>query len=534
MTIQFPYAHLKPKDEPVISNLADYPVNALPQLLREVTLGLHSDNQIPLEMIASTTLSAISLACLPLIKVIPPHTNEPEHCSLYFLTIAESGEGKTTIFKPIMKPFYEFSLEMKREYQQQLVEYAKKLDLWSTIKRALNSRLRKAVNNDNNRQAAEDAITTHAESEPQKPKYLNMLYEDATPKTLIQGLSDYPFAAVISDEAITFFHGYAKNNLGLLNRLWGGETYVQQRPDGESLEIRANLVLSLMVQSGVFVSYLKKHGDVAESSGFISRFMFTKTLSTLGHRNQNVTYEKSNSAVEKFQAAIRVLLERQKSQFYNNSHEKKTLRLSEEAALLCRTNRSNIELMIASGGQWEHIKPIASKAGSNAIRLAAIFHYITDEQSNEITLNTLKCAFAVIKWHLDQASTLFYPMSDNFNFEQDVYALFSWIKNRFENTGNLPFKKNEIEKYGPNKLRRVEKLTPVLDQLISMGLICTFKRAGNPALYIAMSLDNGATYMGILPFEKWVISIVSSWENTLGKQIKIDNTKLQWSNSSGV
>lgn len=365
-----PFQLMGPQDKPASINQAGYPVNSLPSLLREVTQGLHENTQIPIEMIGSTVLSAASLACQSLIEVIPPYTQEPEQCSLYFLTIAESGEGKTTIFKPIMKPFYEFSTEMKREYQQQLAEY-------------------------------------------------------------------------------------------------------------------------------------KKHHD--------------NTISTLEYRTENSNYDKSTEAIEKLQAMTSVLLEKQKEQFYRNSSKKKTLRLSEEAVELWKENSVKIRQRITFGNTWEHIKPIASKAGSNAIRLAAIFQYITDEKSNEITRETLDCAYSCVIWHLDQASALFYPMSDKFKFMQDVDDLLSWMKVKFEKINNCPFKKNEIEKFGPNRLRRVEKLEPILNQLISMRLICVFTHTGNPTLYIAMSPDNGLNYIGIRPSDRWTTAIVSSWENTSGR-----------------
>jgi len=512
-----PFQLMGPQDKPASINQAGYPVNALPPLLRDVSQGLHEDTQIPIEMIGSTVLSATSLACQSLIEVIPPYTQEPEQCSLYFLTIAESGEGKTTIFKPIMKPFYEFSTEMKREYQQQLTEYKKHHDVWKTTKQALDSKLKKAVKNNQDSTTAKYDIAAHLEDEPQKPKCLNMLYEDATPKAIVLGLEEYPYGGVLSDEGITFFNGYTKNNLGLFNKAWGGETYVHQRPDGEVLELKACLTISLMVQSGVFMDYLKKHGKIAESSGFISRFLFTNTISTLGYRTENSNYDKSTEAIEKLQAMISVLLEKQKEQFYSNSPKKKTLRLSEEAVELWKENSVKIRQRITFGNKWEHIKPIASKAGSNAIRLAAIFQYITDEKSNEITRETLDCAYSCVIWHLDQASALFYPMSDKFKFMQDVHDLLSWMKVKFEKSKNFPFKKNEIEKFGPNRLRRVEKLEPILNQLISMRLICVFTHTGNPTLYIAMSPDNGLNYIGIQPSDRWTTAIVSSWENTPGR-----------------
>lgn len=44
---------------------------------------------------------------------------------------------------------------------------------------------------------------------------------------------------------------------------------------------------------------------------------------------------------------------------------------------------------------------------------------------------------------------------------------------------------NDLEKYGPHRLRRIERLTPVLDQLISQGFFGIIRMFSHSALYVA-------------------------------------------------
>ena len=73
-------------------------------------------------------------------------------------------------------------------------------------------------------------------------------------------------------------------------------------------------------------------------------------------------------------------------------------------------------------------------------------------------------------WYLEEASTIFYPMSARCQFEQDACELYAWIMTWIRQNNWRAIRKTDIERYGPNRLRRAEKLTPVLNQLICQGI----------------------------------------------------------------
>ncbi|MGJ3438231.1 YfjI family protein [Serratia liquefaciens] len=475
--------HRAPTQSPILS----YPVEAFPPLLQDVIRALHTDTQIPIELIGNAVLTAASLACQSHVEVIQSHMTTAEPCSLFLLTLAESGEGKSTINKKVMEPFYTFSETMKQEYQEHFADYKRKHKLWKIRERVFTKRLQKAIEKDfDDQEDAEEQLEAHNLIEPIKPHCLNMLYEDATPKTLIQGLSEYPVAGLLSDEAIIFFKGYTKNNLGLLNKTWDGGTYSYRRPDGETHDIKACLTLSLMVQPNVFNDYLEKNGDIAKGSGFLSRVLFANPISTISRRHGNGDHRDSSRALKTLHDRIIQLLEKQRADFYNTPTEKRALALCDEAVALQRQQRAETERKMVEGQEWAHIRDIASKAGANTLRLAAILTFIQDNENTQISAETLEGALKIINWHLHQASLLFYPMSERYHFEQDVYALFAWLKNKFLQGNASPIQINYVERFGPNRLRRIEKLKPVLEQLIGMGLVCLIRANLNSAVFIAM------------------------------------------------
>lgn len=489
---------------------SDYPVESLPAVLRNVVASLNEDTGIPVELIGSAVLSAASLACQALIEVVSPHNSQPEQCSLYLLTIAESGEGKTTVHKRIMSLFHDFSQNMDAIYKNQHEEYEAGLGIWDTKNKGIKSALRKASKDRHDTQSYEDELKALNKKKPIKPKRLRILYENITSAALIHGLIEYPNAAIISDEAISFFQGYVKNEYGFLNKAWDGSTYSFERRDFDGVSVNACMTMGLMVQSDVFKDYLKKSGSLAHSSGFLSRFLIAEVESSRGLRKANVSHEKSDSAIQELHDRIDILLGRQAKKFSEGDNEKISMILSDDAKDLWLEMSDYINERCSGNGCFEHIKETAAKAMSNVIRLAAIFQLISPtprldldeyteknnsglylwEKEKSIEKEMLNNAFVIIKWHLFQTSKLFHTRSKRYQLEQDAYELFSHIKKQFIELNKFEVSVRDLENSGPGRLRKKSVLMPVLEQLISTDVIYLYGPSNFEAKNkIAMCLD---------------------------------------------
>lgn len=519
-----------------------YPVDAFPPVIRDVIKTLYEDTQIPIELIGSTVLAAAALALQSVLEVMPPYSSEPEPCSLYVLSMAKSGEGKSTLSRLIMKPFHEFSEMMKKEYDKTLSDYKKEYRIWNVKRKVFERDFYDAVKN-HNYETEEFLLDDHLDAEPQKPNRFNLIYEDATPKAIIEGLSECPYAGVISDEAITFFTGYAKNNLGLLNKAWSGDTYTLKRAKEEEIDVKPFLTLSLMVQPGVFFKYLEKHADIAASSGFLSRFLFSSTQSTIGLRRDKVSNNTSEHAVSELHKKCHSILAHHKDKFYDQTIPKVTLELSSEARQLFQAKYNTYQGYMVDGQKWSHMCSIGSKAGSNALRIAAIIHGMNNKTNTIIDYETLNKGFSIAEWYLEQADMIFYPMSPEYFFVCDVYELFEWIKNHFANPtkkdygfgalgGELkpfePFPKRDIETNGPYRLRRINKLEPVLRQLIGFGLITIIKYDNGKGHFI---YPNPLGKYGMTPIgngDQHSFTVVLSGADVKLKSGRYDMSKFNW------
>ena len=134
------------------------------------------------------------------------------------------------------------------------------------------------------------------------------------------------------------------------------------------------------------------------------------------------------------------------------------------------------------------------KANTNTLRIAGLLHYFSDQETEIIPLSVVQSASLIMDWYLNQAVSWFYQFTDEYKFYQDVEELRQWIHNKFTANGWLPFKKNDIIKYGPNKFRRSDKLEPLMNYIIGQpgtGFFTTFRTSTHSAEYITWRMSNG-------------------------------------------
>ena len=215
--------------------------------MRDAVIEAQAFVQSPAALVACSALSALSIAAQGIVNVRrDPQLAGP--VSLYLLSVAESGERKTTcdrIFGAALRDW---------ERDRAL------LDLRATA--------------------------------PTPVSVPRLLYADATPEALAHALATgWPSAAVLSAEAGAVFgaHGMGYEtilrNLALLNVLWDGGEFPVDRRSKPSFRLRdRRLTFGVMVQPEALRGFIERAGALPRGSGFIARFLIAWPASTQGHR----------------------------------------------------------------------------------------------------------------------------------------------------------------------------------------------------------------------------------------------------------
>ncbi len=112
-------------------------------LFNQAVLEAETNLQVPREMAITSALGAMAVACQSLIDVQQPSGNKV-NTSLMLLTIAESGERKTTVEKQFFREIKEFQTRKLEDQVPELKRYQAELSLWLEHKKVLNALYKKA------------------------------------------------------------------------------------------------------------------------------------------------------------------------------------------------------------------------------------------------------------------------------------------------------------------------------------------------------------------------------------------------------
>lgn len=343
--------------------------------------------QVSREMALMCALGAIATTYQRFVDVQMP-TGHRVPTSLMLLTIADSGERKTTTQNNFFEAISELNDSAHRISEAALLQYRVDHQLWSTQKRHLERMYSKCASQEDETAAKEalEAIAEHVRAEPQPARSGKFIYEDTTPQALVQMLyENMPYGCLLTSEANSIFSGKVLGELDKLNTLWDGNSVIVDRisRDGFILQ-NARLTLSLMAQPNVINRFMNKRGEEARGTGFLARFLVAKPRTMAGQRiNQKLSELPRKKAFN-----ARIL----KSLTSTNPPERQILHFSEQAKDFWFECNQQLEQQMQENNLYHYLKDHASKLLEITSRLAAVLHAFerTSESDTEINCFTLK------------------------------------------------------------------------------------------------------------------------------------------------
>lgn len=449
----------------------------------------------PRALVFSSALTTIATASQGLIDVCKPN-EQIVPVSLMVLTVANSGERKSTAENIFLRGVRHFQDEMDVIYQKETSDWSARQSIWEARRKAI---LKKTllVDNKEGDEACRQFMDHHA-SVPVKPRRFKLLYEDATSEALFLGLhQNIPTAGLISSEGGGVLTGKAFNDLSKQNALWSGDVITVDRVSSESYEVRARLTVSLMVQENSFSSYMKKHGQRSRGSGLWARFLVCNPSSTQGSR-LIAGGDAPWHCCEKFSERIREILKKSVESLVEPSAPRQVVKFSMEAAQRWVNIFNAIESEIGSGGRYFGMGDHASKLADNIARVAALFHFF-ERKVGDIALETLEAAVDVCFWYSDEFLRMFASLPQE---EVDALELDAWLQVR-RDSGERFLAKNSMLQRGPSQLRKVKRLDPAIEVLLAQGKVLLFKSESSTYLDIfpERSMSNLITRTIFAPFK---------------------------------
>ena len=114
----------------------EYPVRALGPIMSEAAAGIADKVQVPVAIAAQAVLAAASLAAQAHADVLLPF-GQRRPVSLFFVTIAGSGDRKTTADNEALWPIKEREKALRDEYEQALADWKIAHAVWTAERKRL-------------------------------------------------------------------------------------------------------------------------------------------------------------------------------------------------------------------------------------------------------------------------------------------------------------------------------------------------------------------------------------------------------------
>lgn len=342
-----------------------------------------------------SVLSTISIATQGLADVSTLNGSSP--LSLFFLTIAASGERKSACDKFAIRSLREFEAQQYNKYLRENAEYQANL---------------------RERDAGVEVIEgeSSARTRTDPPSDPTIIFSDLTPEGLFRHFEEgNPSVAIVSAEGGQFFGGYSMRKG---NRLNTAASYSQVWDDGNQNLLRASngsrtfrgkrLTIHLQIQPGIARDAL---ADLAlVDQGFYSRVLIAFPKSKIGTRtidDFDLRKQQNEHALEDLRAFDERIIGLLKTPMPRDKGNKLTLTpnvlpLSREAeqCLVRFYNWTEVEQL--EQGRFAHIHGFASKCPEMACRLAGMMTVFEDEAAEEVGEHCMENAVSVIEWHLSE------------------------------------------------------------------------------------------------------------------------------------
>lgn len=465
---------------PAMSAAPSFPVEHLPDVMREAVEALEEHVQAPRSLCAHSVLSGAMLCAQGLADVRIEGLPTPRPLSLFMLAVAVSGERKSACDDLALMSVAKHEARLRAEHAEEVTEYKAAHAAFEAEKKKIER----------------DGKITHEE----RRQRLRTLREPDVPlapvvrakEPNLEGLLNLlqigrGSIGIFTSEGGQFLGGHGMTQEAKtrtvtgLSELWdsGSAQRVRAR---ETLFLNGCRVgISLAAQPRVASALL---GDeLAKDQGFVGRFLITMPDSRIGFRQIRGTNPLTDERLAEFHNLCRQCLSaglplREGSR---NQLEPPILDLAPDAAILWRQFAQSVEDGCAPGGPWVPVRSAALKMSENVARIAAV---LTVFQAPSVTwlgritgadrvleatvpAETMAAAIAVGTFYLQEALRLTgHAILDPETRAQNELA--DWVSEKYGAGGLLA--PSFIQRLGPHHLRGdAETVRRRIEALVSFG-----------------------------------------------------------------
>ncbi len=471
-----------------------YPVDALGGWLSDAALAIAEHVQLPLSVAAQTVLSVASLVTQGHITVKRGHYSGHDPVSLYFMSILESGDRKSSADKIALKPVRDFEQKQRELFRESRKRFESEQVAWDLRRKSIEDSFKPKKQeqiSEAKQQELAQLLTDHETKRPVSMNDPSMLMSEPTAEGIFWHLKNCSYSSgLFNDEAVGFFGGHGMTQeargrtISLICKIWDSGAADKSRAQFKEHISGRRLTAHLMMQPVIAADVL---GDpLLRDQGFLPRFLVVAEPSMAGTRfisnrgGDQGAY--SDPRITRYFTQVERLLNDQ-LQPADSADEGLIfhhLELEGEALDAWRLLHDGIESELHPEGRYYGIKGFGSKAAEQAARIAAILSRV--EGRDTIDPGHVQRAGKLVAYYLESMLA----QTNNAAEDQErieARELLEWIRRNGGTITSAEFKRL------PMAYRSAKKARALLEELDAEGYIevSDFGRNGRSRAWKALA-----------------------------------------------
>lgn len=409
-----------------------FPVEALGSVLGSAAAAIARKVQAPDAIAAQSVLAVAALAAQAHADVMLPY-GQTRPLSLFFVTVAASGDRKTTTDNEALWPFRRREKALSEEYDRAHRDWSIAYAAWSAEKKKIEAD--RKLDLDRRRAALADLGP-----EPMRPLHPFLTAPEPTIEGLIKAWISAPAAlGIFASEGGMFIggHGMSQDNrlrtAATYSEIWDGRPIKRIRAlDGVSILHGRRLSMHLMVQHDAAAQFLAD--PLLRDQGLLSRVLGAAPDSIAGTRLYQKCTPEDDSAIRAYGGRILSILEAPWPivDGSRNELEPRTLTMTTDAETSWRAFYDHVEKQCGPGNDLHPVQDFAAKIAEHAARIAGVLTIVDDLRAMEIGVGAMRSALALADWYLAEAVRLQSAARTDSRLLR-AQQLLDWLQSRDQN-----------------------------------------------------------------------------------------------------
>lgn len=442
-----------------------YPTEAL-GALRNAAEAIQLRTQAPAAICAQAVLGAATLAVQAQHDVALPSGRRP--LTEMFVTIAESGERKSSVDRIALAPVYRLEERWRQDREAAATSYANDREAWQAARESA----KKTHKGD--RAAIRNALDA-AGPEPKAPPQAMLLVADPTPEALVLHLRDSrPWAGIFTAEGGVLIGGAAFSDESrlrtgaLFNTLWDGEPIRRTRVLTGTAFLPGRRCSAHVMMQRVVADRLLGDAEL-DGIGLLARTLIVAPESTAGTRIFRETPPKCVEVLHAYSDRLTLLLEHPPVTAPDTTDvlDPPPLPLSPDARALWVRFYNSTEGDLAEGGALHSVRAFGAKLAEHAGRLATVLAVYANPDAAEVDGEAMACGIALAQHYAAEMLRLQGGAAVAPNLRLAA-RLLAWWQTRPDRRCHLA----EIYQRGPGSLRDAKTARNIVGVLEEHGWVC--------------------------------------------------------------